>query len=514
MSIQDNKLIYKNTLIIYARMLIVTFVGLFSSRFVLQALGASDYGLYNVVGGLIAMLNFIVTAMSMTTRRFVNVEMGKSDGNINRVFNVCLLLHIGFAAFILIFAESIGVWYIFNHLNVAPGKEADAMFVFQISTIIACLGIINVPYQSLIEAYEQFGKSAIIDISTTLIKFGLIVILLYYHGNALRFYAILMCAVTLVSFVLYHLTCHNQWPEVIKLHIYKKTSLYKEILVFNNYTALGAAASIGKTQGANLVVNFFFGTIINAAFAVAYQIEHYVYMFVNKISLASNPQVAKNYSGDNLERVYYLVQVNSRYCILIMTLFFFPLIAEIGFILDLWLVDVPEGAVLLCTLTLVDNLVKTFSEGTNGYIQASGNVKWFQIVGSVLFLINLPIAILLFCLGWEAYWIVVLFIMTTAINRIVSLVMMHQILGFDVIEYIKKAYLKPISVILIMTIVIIGYRIIPLDGIWMHLVGMALIFIVTVLFVFIIGLTSLERHAITSTIYSIVARRFSPKMLQ
>ena len=175
----DNKLIFKNTIIIYARMIIVTLVGLFSSRFVLQALGVSDYGLYNIVAGLITMLNFVGIAMCTTTRRFINIEMGKPDGNLNKVFNVSLLIHIGFALFIFVVAETIGLWYIHNLLNVETGKETDAMFVFQISTIVACIGIINIPYQSLIEAHERFFSAAVIDVITTLTKLGLVIILIY-----------------------------------------------------------------------------------------------------------------------------------------------------------------------------------------------------------------------------------------------------------------------------------------------------------------------------------------------
>ena len=225
----NNKLIYKNTLIIYARMIFVTFVGLFSSRFVLKALGASDYGLYNVVGGLIALFNVLGTAMSTTSRRYINVEMGKVDGNLNRVFNICLLLHIGFATLILVIAETLGIWYVNSVLNVAEGKLGDAMFVFQVSTIVACIGLVNIPYMSLIEANERFDITALIDTATTAIRFSLIVVLLFYKGNALRFYAFLMCVMSLLSFTLYHLVCLHKWPVVIKHRLYRKSTLYKEI---------------------------------------------------------------------------------------------------------------------------------------------------------------------------------------------------------------------------------------------------------------------------------------------
>lgn len=497
---KDNQLIYRNTIIIYARMLFVTFVGLFSSRFVLQALGASDYGLYNVVGGLIAMLNFISTAMVTTTRRFVNVEMGKPEGNINKVFNICLLLHIGFALFILVITETIGIWYINNMLNVAPGKLDDAMFVFQISTIVACIGIINVPYQSLIEAHEFFGKAAIIDIFTTAVKFVLVLLLLFYSGNALRFYAISICLVTLLSFALYYRVCKKYWADSICWHYYGRSPLYKEILVFNNYTALGAIASIGKSQGSNLLVNFFFGTVVNAAFALAYQVESYVYMFVNKISLAANPQVAKNYSGGSLERVNSLIEKNSKYSILIMTIFFFTIVPELDFILGIWLKDVPEGASLLCMLTLIDGLIRSFSEGTFGYIQASGKIKWFQISGSLALLINLPLGYVLFRVGLPAYSIILCFIMTSMIFRIISLILMKALLSFDAIKYISNAYIRPLFIISLMSICVSIYSRVDISATIFHLVGIVAFGLTTILLCYVIGLERNEQKVVLSFI--------------
>ena len=489
----SNRQIYKNTLIIYVRMLFVTFVGLFSSRFVLQALGASDYGLYNVVGGLIALFNILATAMSTTSRRFINVEMGKDDGNLNKVFNICLLLHIVFAVLLLIIAETFGNWYVHNYLNVVDGKQRDAMFVFQFSTIIACVGIINIPYQSLIEAYEQFGKSAVIDIVSTAIKFTLVIVLLFYPGNALRFYAVLTCVVSLLSFVLYHFVCYRSWADVIKPRYYRGTSLYKEMFVFNNYIALGAAASVGKSQGSNMIVNYFFGTITNAAFAIAYQVENYVYMFVNKLTMASNPQIAINYSSDNMDRVYYLVEKNSRFCILIMMLFFFPLISEIDFLLRVWLGNVPEETVLLCTLTLILGLITSFSEGTNGYIQASGKVKWFLLTNSLFTLFNLPMSIVLFKMGFDAFWILLCFISTSILARVNSLYLMKKILKFDIWHYIRNAYIPPMVIIVIMTCVTMIYRSIPINSSFLHLLGIFGVLILTGVLVCFVGLTKTER---------------------
>lgn len=499
----DNKLIYKNTIIVYVRMIIVTILGIISARFVLHALGASDYGLYNVVGGLIAMLNFISTAMSTTTRRFINVEMGKKGGNLNKVFNVSLLLHIVFALLIIIIAETLGVWYVKEVLNVTPGTEQDAMFVFQISTLVACLGIINIPYQSILEAYEQFFKAAVIDILTTIVKFGLILILLLYTGNALRFYAVCMCFVTLLTFILYCLVCYKNWGDVVKIKYYKFSSLYKDILSFNNYTALGALAYIGKSQGSTLLVNYFFGTIANAAFAISYQVESYVYMFVSKLTLASNPQIAKKYDGEEHERSLYLVEKNSKYTILIMILFFFIVTVDIDFVLDLWLKDVPEGSQLLCRLTMLYSLALSFSEGTNGYVQASGKIKWFQIVTSGLLLLNLPLGYILFVVGFPPYSIVVTFIMTAILTRIISLYLMKKILLFDSIRLIRNAYVSPIITIAVLTLLSFLYSRIPLNNNIEHFVALAIFSLIVIITVFFIGFNTSERKKLISSLNTI-----------
>lgn len=496
----DNKLIFKNTIIIYARMIIVTLVGLFSSRFVLQALGVSDYGLYNIVAGLITMLNFVGIAMCTTTRRFINIEMGKPDGNLNKVFNVSLLIHIGFALFIFVVAETIGLWYIHNLLNVETGKETDAMFVFQISTIVACIGIINIPYQSLIEAHERFFSAAVIDVITTLTKLGLVIILIYYPGNCLRLYAVFVCAISIVSFILYHWVCWKNWKEIIRHKLYRRCAMYKDIFVFNNYIALGAAVSIGGSYGNNLLVNYFFGTVVNGAFAIAYQVDSCIYMFVNKITLATNPQIAKNYAKGTLERSNRIMEKNSKYSILIMTVFYFIAIVDLDFVLDLWLGKAPEGAGLLCFLTLTCALVRSFGEGTNGYVQASGKIKWFQIVGSALFLLTFLISFVLFKLGYDAYVLLVCSVISSIVGKILSLTMMYKILNFNVKQYLKNAYLKPLICISALALIVLLIQSIPAQSVIQHLGIIFLTGLTSLICVYAIGLDKEEKSLVLNLI--------------
>ena len=293
----SNKRIAKNTLIIYAELFITIAINLALSRLVLQALGASDFGLYNVVGGVIAMFTFISSSLAVTTTRFLNFEMGKPDGDVNRIFNQSNLLHIAFALFILILLETFGIYYILNFLNVAPGKEADAMFVFQVSTIVACVGIISVPFQSVFVAHERFKTVAIANISNAIIKLLIVIALLYYSGNALRFYAVGMSVTTFLLFIFYYALSKRNWPSIVRWRLVKGRRSYKDQLFYSNWNLLSTASYVGRNQGSAVLINYFFGTVVNAAYAIAMMILQQVNNFVGKFDSAVGPQITQNMGG-------------------------------------------------------------------------------------------------------------------------------------------------------------------------------------------------------------------------
>ena len=313
MSETSDKRIVKNTFFVYLRLFVVTVISLVSTRFVLQALGASDFGLYNIVGSIITMLNIVSVAMCTTTRRFLNVEMGKPNGNLNKIFNLCLAQHIVLAFILLIIAESLGLWYIHNYLNVSPDKINDAYYVFHISTIVACIGIVNVPYQSVIEAYEKFSTTAKVDIIIAIIKLLLILSLLIYDGNKLRYYAIIMCVTSLCSFLLFHGATYKIVPQTVKLRWYFDKHIHKKIVVFNAYTALGAFSYLAKSQGVSLLINAFFGTIVNAAFAIGYQIQNFVNLLINNLSRAAAPQITQNFGSGNYGKSLRICSAVNKY---------------------------------------------------------------------------------------------------------------------------------------------------------------------------------------------------------
>lgn len=490
---KNNKKIFLNTGVMYVRLIVVSVIGLLTSRIVLQALGANNYGLYAVVGGLISMLNVLSTAMYTTTRRYINVEMGKKDGRLNEIFNISRLIHIGFAVLIFVLAETIGLYYIYNYLNISPDKFSDAIFVFHVSTIAAAFGIINVPYQALMEAYEKFTQIAIIDIIRATLKLCFVFLLLYYNGNALRFYAMGMSILTIFTLLFYNLACYFQWKETIRYRFYRGRKQYKDILFFNNFIALGAFSYISRSQASTLLVNFFFGTLVNAAFAIAYEVENYCILLINNVGAAAGPQVTQNFSG-NYDRSIWLTIILNRISICFMILVFVPLYADLGFLLECWLKDVPEGTLLICHLTLISALIRVIIGGTATLVQASGKVKWFQTTGTIIELLSIPVSYILFKIGYDTYWIIIVYTLCGLTNRVVSFYLMKRILRFDVYNYIKRVYIPTIPILIGITAIIFLYENILLSSFWAHLAGMCCCLLATMSLIIWGGMNKVERN--------------------
>lgn len=484
-------------------MMIVVLVSLLTTRYVLLALGVSDFGLYNVVGGLIGMLNFISTAMSTTTSRFVNYEMGKADGgNPNKVFNICLVIHIAFAIVLILLTETLGVWYVNNILSVEPGKEGDAMFVFQMSTIIACLGLINVPYQSLLVAYEKFSLSAAIDVFVTLIKLGLVLILVSYKGDSLMFYSISMCAVTFCSFILYHIIAYRKWPEVIRHKFYRDRLYYKEILSFNNYNLLSTAAIVSRNQGSTLIINYFFGTIVNGAFSVARTVQSFVEQFTSNIAQAAGPQIIQSYSHNEKSRSFYLVGKICRFSLLLYLLLAIPLFCEMEFVLIFWLKSVPNGAVVFCKCILLVCLIAATSSGLLQLINATGHVKWFKIQSAVFYLICLPISFYLYKIGRPAHSILLLFVAADIMSRVFQLLLLRKQISFPILVFIKEAYVRPFLIVSISYLYYFLYSQVTLISGRLHFIGIVISFLFSTILILFVGLRRRERIVIMENVKS------------
>ena len=495
----SNIRIVKNTVVIYIRMAVTILVGLVCSRLVLQALGASDVGIYSAVGSAVALVSVITGALAATTIRFMNIELGKAGGNPSRMFNICHVIHLCGAAILFILLETIGLWYIHFHLNVPPGKGPDAMFVFQVSTIVACLGIANVPFQSIFTVHEKFGTVALVDILNALVKLLLVASIFLFRDkeNGLRIYAVMMSVTTWVSFLVYHILGRKKWPSIVRWKPVKGWKHYKEVLIFSNYNFLASTAVVARSQGSNMLINAFFGTTVNAAFYYANTVQNYVNQFLANFDTAAAPQITQNIGRGDEKKAVELTQRVCRICILVFLLLFFPLWANLDFILRLWLGSkMPEDTMIMCRWTLLVAAVSSSSAGVLQLINAYGRIKWYKITGAALFLLCLPVGYFLFRAGRPAYTIIISFIIADVINRIFQFSLLHRQFGFDVSSFVKNAFSRPLLVCLFMLLFLTAYSCLPLSTITAKLMGVALSFAVTATAILFLGLKKDERRMI------------------
>ena len=496
----DNKKIAVNSIVIFARLCITSIIGIFASRLILDALGASNYGLYNVVGGIVSLLNIMNTAMLSTTYRYIAYEIGKGEGGRpNAVFNTSLLIHLGFAVFILIIGLTVGLWYINNYLNIPEGSLADARFVFWVSLFTTSFSTLLVPYQGLLVAYERFASTAIIDIVTNLIRFGALVLLLYSVDNSLRVYSVIQVSYTVIAGLSYTALCYKSYYSTVRLKYYKDKSLIMEMMSFAIWTLFGAVASIGKTQGGVILINFFFGTLVNAAYAIGNQIESYVLMFARSLNSAAVPQITKSFSGGNDGRSLLLTSYISKYTFIMMMMVAFPVLLEIDFILGIWLKEVPAGAGMFCRLIILNGIIGCLGEGIPALVNATGKIKTYQIIFHIFNLLGLPIAFFVLKMGSDQYSIMYVFIGVNIAAALLRLYLLKKLYDFDISLIIKVSYVKMmiVSLPLIVAYILYNPEEFSLIG---HLVGLVLAEVFLLLVVFLLGINKKEKELLLSFI--------------
>lgn len=491
-----NTRIARNTIYMYIRLITTMVIGLYVSRLAIALLGVSDYGLFSVVGGVLAMFTFISGSLASATSRFFNIELGKKGGDVNASFNINLVLHCAMAAILLLLAESIGLWYIYHHLNVEAGKLDDAVFVYQVSILTACLGIVNTPYQSLLTAHEKFGFLAMVDTANSLLRLACVVGLTLLPEAGLRLYSLIFALTTATTFVAYHYKAFIDWRDTIRLRFVRGWGRYREVLVFNNWNLLATMAYMANSSGVDLLLNAFFGTPMNGAFAVSKTVKSSIMNFTGNFDTASAPQIVQSYAAGDRERYTYLCNKLGRINILMFELMCFPLLMELHFVLQLWLGNVPAGAYELTFLGIIQGGIALTNGGIFNLINATGRIKWFKINVSFFFLVCLPAGYCMFSLGMPYYSIVLLLIAADIAQRAVQLVLMRRLLGFDSLQYARKAYLRPAVIAAIMAIFIYIRSQIVVDSAAMHLLIIAATAVLTIILVYTIGLTSGERKAL------------------
>lgn len=492
----NNKRIALNSIVIFIRLCITTVVSLFASRLVLDALGASDYGLYNVVGGIVVLLNVVNSAMTSTTYRFIAYEIGRgNDGESNKVFNTSFVIHVCFAILIVLLAVSIGELYISKYLQVQEGKLPDARFVFRISIVTTVMSTITVPYRGLLVAYEKFTFSAIVEIVAQVLKLGAIYFLLYRFPCRIRTYSLIMMGYTFFECFAFFAFCLKNYFSIIKFKPSFEKGLYGKMLSFAVWTLFGAVASVGRNQGSAIILNLFFGTIVNAAYAVATQVNTYITMFARSLDNAAIPQITKSFSGGDKNRSLRLSSYISKYTFFLMLIVAFPALMEMDFLLGLWLKDVPEGTTSFCRIIMLTALFDCLGEGIPALVNATGNIKLYQIIFHSFTISGLPIAYVLCKIGAGQYSLPWVFCTIMALSAILRLILLKKIYKIDIKIFISTSYSKILFVSIPLAICYAFYNPVNFSS-GGHVIGLVGSEILLVLAILLLGLDNYERQKI------------------
>lgn len=387
----DNKRIAKNTLLLYIRTILIMLVSLYTSRVVLNTLGVEDYGIYQAVGGVVAMFSVISGALSNSISRFITFGLGRGDlDNLNRVFCTSINIQILISVIVLLLCEAVGVWFLNYKMNIPVDRLPAANWVLQSSLITFVLGLLSTPFNASIIAHEHMNAFAYISILEAVLKLIIIYALCISPYDKLISYSILLVIVSAIIRFIYGLYCRKHFSECKYRFIYDKP-IFREMVGFAGWNFFTNAAYIFNTQGISILINIYFGVALNAARGIATQVDAAVRQFVDNFSMAVNPQITKSYASGDIERMNYLICKGARFSFFLLFLFCLPVIVETNYILSIWLKTVPNYTVAFVRLAFVGSLITCL--GTTGYTacMATGKIRnyviWITLSGSMVFLL-------------------------------------------------------------------------------------------------------------------------------
>ena len=391
----NNKRIAKNTLLLYFRMLFMMAVNLYTSRVVLNTLGVVDYGINNVVGGVIAMLGFLTGSLGVASSRYITYDLGKGDMVLMRkTFGNILSIHFILAGIVLVVGETLGLWFMSTQLQIPPGRETAALWIYQFSIFSSVLAVISVPYNATIIAHEKMSAFAYISIADAVLKLLIVYLLVVIPCDKLIVYSILFFCIQAFDRVVYGIYCSRHFDETRTKPKYDG-KLFKEIFAFAGWTMNGNLAVMGYTQGLNILLNMFFGPAVNTARGIAVQVQGVCQQFCTNFQMALNPQLTKSYAQDDLDNMRRLLVKSSKFSFYILFFIVLPLMFETELALKLWLGIVPEHTVNFLRLMLIIGMLYTLSNPINVSVHATGKLKRFQLIEGTMLLLIVPIAYLL-----------------------------------------------------------------------------------------------------------------------
>jgi O-antigen/teichoic acid export membrane protein len=410
--------IVRNSGILYGKMVITVFLSIYTTRLLLHSLGVTDFGVFNVVGGAIAMLTFLNTAMATATQRFMSFATGAGNHSKQHViFNVSLILHFGIAIAVVIILEVVGHLLFKNVFKIPIIRIESAQYVYQFMVASTALTIMSVPYDAVINAHENMFLFAVLGVVESILKLSIAFYISYTNSDKLLIYGLLMAVLSILLLVIRRVYCRFTYSECkVSFRKHFDITVFRDLTHFAAWSFLGASSSMLTGYGQGLVMNSFFGPIVNTSQGIANQVSGQLGAFAGTMLKALNPIIDKSEGAGDRSLMLKAAMMGSKLSFLLLIVFFIPVLVDTHYIFKLWLVTVPEYAVVFCQLLLVRNLIDQLFVTLTGSIAAVGKIKRFQIYTSILNVLPLIIGYIAFTKGVGPVFLYGLFIFVSLIN--------------------------------------------------------------------------------------------------
>ncbi len=495
--------IAKNTLLLYFRMLLTMGVTLYTSRVILNALGIEDYGIYNVVGGVVAMFGILSGSLSAAISRFITFELGKGDvDKLKRIFCTSVNIQVILIAIITILMETIGIWFLNNKMVIPEERLAAANWVFQFSVVTFALNLLSVPYNAVIIAHEKMSAFAYISIIDCTLKLIVAFIIAYNPFDKLVYYGLLIMIVGLINRMMYAIYSKRHFEEATYRMIFDK-GLMKEMFGFAGWNFIGSSSALLRDQGGNILINLFFGPTVNAARGIAMQVSNAATTFVASFTTAVNPQITKSYATGDRDYMMKLVFQSAKFSFFILLFIALPIIVSTSYILNIWLVDVPENSVIFVRLILVFVLSETLANPLVTVMLATGKIRNYQLIVGGFQMLNFPITYVCYKFGAPSESVFIVAICVSVVCEISRLIMLKRMVELPISEFLKKVYFRVLLVAAIAAILPLTIKNYFQEDLVSFLILSALSVICVAIFSYTIGCTKHDRIAINNQILKV-----------
>ncbi|MBO1366912.1 hypothetical protein [Vibrio cholerae] len=496
----NNHRIFKNTLFLYFRMLLTLGGTLYSSRVVLNNLGVEDFGIYNVVGGVVTMMAFLSGAMSSATQRFLSFELGKKDTvQLQNVFKMSINIHWLIIFIVVLIAETLGLWFVNTQLVIPSERLVAANWVYQCALFSFCCTVLSVPYNASIIAHEKMSAFAYISIVDVVLKLLVVFLLAAHSGDKLQYYSLLMAIVSVLILVCYY--AYARWQfAVTRFSFYWNSDLFKDLFSYTSWNLFGNLAVVMSNQGVNILLNLFFGAHVNAARAIAIQVNGAIVGFVNSLQMSISPQIIKSYAINDMSYMHVLVFAGAKYSFYFLMFLSFPVFIESRTILEIWLGSAPEHADIFIKLVLIEACFICLSGTLMTSALATGKIKAYQVIVGGIQLLNIPSSFVLLkiCSNQDPFVVYYVSIAVSIFALIARLVFLKQLINLSLVDFFIKVIIPSIKTIftciLLMFVFSALMPLLNLDESSEFLANILFSLVIVSIAIFCVGLNDVERH--------------------